>query len=277
MKIGCHVSISGGVFNAPANAKKLGCEVFQIFTRSPQGGPAPKLTAEVIAQFKDEMKKNGYAEAMVHTPYFINFGSSVPRIFHGSVSIVRGELDRASLLGIPYVVTHLGSNKDLGDAKCFPQMCGGLVELLKDYDGSAMLLLENAAGSGEVIGDRFEELAAILDHPKLIKYEIGVCFDTCHAFASGYDLRTDEDVKKTLSEFDRTVGLERLRAIHANDSKFDLGERRDRHEHIGRGKIGLEGFRAIMRHPKLAKLNMYLETEHDLVKKDIKTLKSMRD
>lgn len=277
MKFGCHVSAAGGIFNAPSNAAKLGCEVFQVFSRSPQGGKAPELTPDVVSQFKDRVKKYGFPECMIHTPYFINFGSGSPRIYHGSAAIVRQELERAGLLGIPYVVTHLGSYRDLGEEKGFLRVVAGLEKVLKDYSGKVQLLLENSAGSGEVIGDRFEELAAVIDHQKLKPFPIGVCFDTAHAFASGYDVRTAGAVQETFMEFERVIGLERLKTIHANDSKFDFNSRRDRHEHIGCGKIGTEGFRAIIHHPKLKHLNMYLETEHDLVEQDLKMLKSLRD
>lgn len=277
MKIGCHVSIAGGVFNAPANAEKLGCEVFQIFSRSPQGGPAPVLTPEIAEQFKAARSSYGFPQVLIHTPYFINFGSANPRIGFGSISIVRQELERASLLGVEYVVTHLGSYKDLGEEKGRAQVCAGLAKVLEGYKGTAQLLLENAAGSGEVIGGTFEGLAKILNDAKLIKYDIGVCFDTAHAFASGYDLRTKEAVKKTFAALDHIIGGSRLKAIHANDSKIDLGGKRDRHDHIGSGKIGADGFKAILHHPRLKKLNLYLETEHDLVAEDIKLLKKLRD
>jgi len=276
MKIGCHISIAGGIFNAPANAQALGCEVFQVFSRSPRGGPAAKLTKEVLSQYFAEMKKYGFAEMVIHTPYYINFGSKNKAIAMASARIVREELERATMLKSPYIMTHMGSYKDLGREKGFDRLIEGIEKILKGYKGSAMLLLEIAAGAGEQMGGRFDEMGKILRHPKLKKYKIGVCFDTCHAFASGYDLRTSATVNSTLKELDKQIGLENLKVIHANDSKFALGEHRDRHEHIGMGKIGLEGFKAIVKHPKLKKLNLYLETEHDKVKDDIKILKKLR-
>ncbi|MCL5436014.1 MAG: deoxyribonuclease IV [Patescibacteria group bacterium] len=276
MKIGCHVSIAKGVENAPERAAVLGCEVFQIFTRSPQGGRAPELNEQNITAFKSGMKKYHQAECLVHTPYFINYGSGNGRIFYGSVSVVRQELERASALGAAFVVTHLGSFKYLGQKKGFAQLILGLEKTLKDYQGSAQLLLENSAGAGDIIGDSFEEIAAVVNHPLLKKFKLGVCFDTCHAFASGYDLRTPTAVKKTLAEFDETVGLDKLRSLHLNDSKFPLSGRRDRHEHIGSGHIGKNGFADIINHPKLKNVNGYLETEHDRVEEDIAFLKELR-
>ncbi len=276
MKFGCHVSIAGGVDKAPANAGALGCEVFQIFTRSPRGGPAPVLSREKILNFRSELKKYDQAESTVHTPYYINFGSKNPSIARASSRIVREELERASALGCSYVMTHLGSYKDLGKQKGFAQLTTGLADVLRDYRGDAILLLENSAGAGEQMGGTFEELAEILADKKLKRFPIGVCLDTCHTFASGYDLRSDSAVRRTIAEFDRTIGLDRLKVIHANDSKLGLGDHRDRHEHIGRGKIGSAGFRALVRHPKLQKVNMYLETEHDAVREDLMILKKMR-
>ncbi|MBI4054474.1 MAG: deoxyribonuclease IV [Candidatus Doudnabacteria bacterium] len=276
MKIGCHVSIAGGVQNAPANAAKLGGEVFQMFTRSPRGGPALKLSDEVVDQFFLEVKKYKFSEYVVHTPYYINFGSKNNRIFYGSVSVVREELERASLLGAAYVMTHLGSYKDLGREKGFAQLIKGLNKVLDGYKGSARLLVEISAGAGELMGGTFEEIKKIIVHPKFKSRRIGVCFDTAHAFASGYDLREAPAVKKTFAAFDKIVGLKNLKVIHANDSKIDLGGKRDRHDHIGAGKIGRAGFGAILHHAQLAGVNMYLETEHDLVEQDIKILKNLR-
>ena len=276
MKIGCHVSIAGGVDNAPARAASLGCEVFQIFSRSPRGGAAPKLDKETLQKFRMEMKNFKFTDCVIHTPYFVNFGSAKKNIFNGTSAIGREELERATLLGAQYVMTHLGSYKDLGREKGFSQFIAGLEKVMKDYQCSAELLLEISAGAGEQIGGTFDDLGKAIKHPKLKKYNIGVCFDTCHAFAAGYDLRTPEAVKSTLSEFDKKIGLGKLKVIHINDSKFGLGENRDRHEHIGKGKIGKAGLSAFINHPKIRKMNGYLETEHDAVKKDIEILKALR-
>src|SRR5258708_4684219 len=274
MKIGCHVSAAGGVWNAPKNAHDLSCEVFQIFSRPPQGGPAPKLDKEVVEKFNQEMKKYGYDMFVVHCPYFVNFGSAEPRIFHGSTSVVRTELDRANLLGAAYVMTHLGSAKALGEKKAFAQTKKGLVKVLTGYKGKTKFLLEIAAGSGEVIGDTFEEIAELMK--PLLKFQAfgGVCFDTQHAFSSGYDLRTTETVAETFKKFDKAIGLKYLKMSHINDSKVNLGERRDRHEHIGEGQIGEQGFGALLHYldasPILNKKGvgefpLILETEHDKV------------
>ncbi len=278
MLIGHHVSAAGGVQNAPQNAYDLKCEVFQFFTRSPQGGPAPKLTPDVVAAFKAGNEKFGIPRTYVHTPYFINFASANPRLRKGSIEIVRGELGRSSLLGVTAVMTHLGSAKDMPEAKATKMVADAIKKILKAYTGSTLFLLENSAGSGAVVGDTLEELATFIKAiPATQRKKLGVCLDTCHAFASGYDLRTKPAVDSFLKKFDKLIGLQYLKLIHANDSMTALGEHKDRHEHIGAGKIGLAGFKALCGHPKLKNIDMILETHHDGKHiKDIALLKKLR-
>ncbi len=277
MNFGAHVSIAGGLPNAPVNAANIGCEVFQMFTRSPQGGPVKPIDQTVSDQFKALCAEHGLKEWYVHAPYIINFASGTARTYHGSISIVRGELERSTQLGAKYVMFHTGSYKDLGHAAGFKQVVTGLAEVMKGYTGSTQLLIENAAGAGEVIGDTFEEIAEILDAPELKSYDIGVCLDTEHAFASGYDLRTATDVKKTFDAFDTTIGLKRLKMFHCNDSKIELGGKKDRHEHIGEGFIGEDGFRAILADKRLKNFSFIAETEHDKIVEDLQLLKKLRD
>lgn len=289
MLFGAHVSAAGGVFNAPLNAAEIGCEVFQFFTRSPQGGPVPPLTPEIVALFKKNCKSAGQKEWYVHAPFFINFASVNPRVYHASISVIRQELERSNLLGAKYLMAHLGSYNGLGKEKGFKQLIEGLDKMLHDYgrdvaryvsttnDEPTQFLVEISAGAGEIIGDEFGEIAEIVNHPKLKKYNIGVCFDTQHAFGSGYDLRTPIAVAETLRQFDQTIGLAKLKLSHCNDSKPALGSHKDRHEHIGQGQIGLAGFEAILNNKDFKKINFICETEHDLIKEDIKTLKNIRD
>lgn len=271
-RIGCHVSITGGIFNAPQRAAKLGCEVFQMFSRSPQGGPAPEITSEVTERFQAAMKEYGQAACYIHTPYYINFASDNNKIRHGSVKIVRDELERGSLLGARYVMTHLGSAKGMLQEEAMVRVAKGVARILEGYKGSTELLLEISAGSGEIIGDTFEELAEILEKSGM-KDKIGICIDSCHMFASGYDIKTEAGFKKTMGIIARTVGKSAIKLIHANDSKVDLGARRDRHDHIGAGKIGRGGFERLM---DAFDLDFILETEHDKVKEDITALKNIR-
>jgi len=276
MLFGAHVSIAGGLQNAPKNAADIGCEVFQMFTRSPQGGFVFPLDKKVIKEFLASVKKYGLKEWYVHTPYFINFASANPRIKHASIGVVREELERASKLKAKYLMTHLGSYKDLGKGVGYQQVVEALAEMLQGYKGSTQFLIEISAGSGEIIGDTFEEIAEIILHPKLKKYKIGVCFDTQHAFASGYDLRDEKAAEKTFALFDKTIGLKNLKMSHCNDSLTELGSHKDRHAHLGQGLIGKKGFEAILKNKNFSKINFVVETESDLVAQDIKLLKKIR-
>lgn len=272
-RIGCHVSIAGGIFNAPGRAADLGCEVFQIFSRSPQGGPAPVITPEIAKQFKDEMKKHKQADCYIHTPYYINFCSDKNTIRHGSARIVREELERGSLIGAKYVMMHIGSGKGMEKSEAMERAAKGVARVMDGYKGSTELLLEISAGVGEIIGDTFEELAEIIKRSGT-KGKVGICLDTCHMFASGYDIRTKGAVAETMKKIQKTVGKSAIKLIHANDSKIDLAGRRDRHAHIGEGKIGDQGFNELL---SVFNLDFILETEHDKVEEDIKKLKNIRN
>src|SRR3989338_820467 len=181
-KIGCHVSIAGGIVNAPQRAAGLGCEVFQMFTRSPQGGAAPKITPEIAEQFKEEMKKWGQENCYIHAPYYINFASSKKSIRSASAKIVREELERGSLIGAKYVMFHPGSAKDMERKEALKITAEGVAKVMNGYDGSTELLLEISAGAGNVMGDTFEELKYIMDNclpARAGGYDnIGICIDS---------------------------------------------------------------------------------------------------
>lgn len=275
--IGCHVSIAGGLWNAPVNAAKLGCESFQIFTRSPHGGPVQPITKETEEKFQDAMQEFKQVEFVVHAPYIINFGSPNPRTYHGSISIIRSDLERASQLGAKYLMFHPGSinNNEEGGLK---QVKEGFKKVLDGYKGSTKLLIENTAGAGKVVGDTFEELAELME--PIIKHPGfgGICYDTQHGFGSGYDLRTAKAVAETFKQFDKYIGLKWLVMFQMNDSKPELGSHKDRHEHIGDGHIGKKGFEEFFKFLAQKKLAvpLILETEHDKVEADIKLLKALR-
>lgn len=274
-KIGAHISSAGNLAETPKRAAEAGCECFQMFSRSPQGGPAARITPAIAGQFRANLKKYRQAASYIHTPYFINLASASNRIRFGSIKVIREELERGGLLGIDAVMTHLGSARDLGQAKGMKQTADGLKRILDGYAGKTRFLIEMSAGAGLIIGDTFEEIAELIERSGYD--EIGVCFDTAHAFASGYDLRTSEAVKRVFSQFDEILGLGRLRLIHANDSKAEFNSHIDRHEHIGYGKIGQAGFRALLHEPRLRHLNLILETPADGKRvDDIKTLKKLR-
>ena len=264
---------------APGNAAKFGAEVFQIFSRSPHGGKVLPITPEVSLEFSKEMTKHKLDTFYIHAPYFINLASVKNNIYYGSISVIREGLERGSLLGCQALMTHIGSFGELSEKEGIERVVTAVAKILNGYSGSTRFLLEMSAGAGRIVGDSFEEIAAIIFDKRIAKLNLGVCFDTCHAFTAGYDIRTAEGVAKTLSQFDKTIGLERLALVHANDSKFELGKHLDRHEHIGKGFIGLEGFRALVNHKHLSKLDWILETPKDNPKDDpenMALLKSLR-
>ena len=272
MLIGTHVSIAGGIEKAPARAAAEGATCFQIFTRSPQGGSALPLTPELIKKFKAACQEFGFTEWYVHTPYFINLASGQLRNRAFTVQVVRGELERASALGAKYVMTHLGSARETGKARGLKLVAQGLRQVLRGYRGSAGLLLEISAGAGETVGSRFADLGWLL---KQVPAVTGICFDTEHAFAAGYELRTLAGIRQTFKEFDASIGLRYLKMSHVNDSKVALGAQVDRHEHIGQGHIGQAGFRLLLQKSPLQDIPLILETEPDDREQDVALLKKL--
>lgn len=276
MLFGAHVSIAGGMEKAPERAAALGCEVFQIFSRSPQGGKPQEITPASAARLRENMIAYGQKEFYIHTPYIINLASAEKRIAEGSVRIIKEELVRGSALGAKFVMTHLGSAKDhAGDGDAAKKMVAENLKRILDGDYQTELLIEIAAGAGNIVGSTFEELAYFLDYLK--GYKAAICLDTAHMFAAGYDIRTQTAVKKTFDLFDAVVGFQHLRMFHLNDSKVDIGGKKDRHEHIGYGKIGLAGFEALVKEKRLWQYNFALETEHDKVADDIAIMKGLRE
>jgi len=295
MNFGTHISIAGGIDKAPERAHEIGCECFQIFSRSPHGGKSLELTEDKINNFKKNCAKYNLKNYYIHTPYYINLASENDRIYHGSISAIKKELETADLLGAKGVVTHLGSAKDLGEKEAKKKLIKGLKEIFllnkieKTFE--AKLLLEITAGAGNIMGDNFEEIAYFINQAEKVfrpfdklkinsaqddKHEFGVCFDTAHAFASGYDLRDKKSVKKTFDDFDKIIGLEKLELIHCNDSKSDFNSHIDRHENIGYGKIGTEGFKAILKDKRLKDLDFVLETPNGKAEEDLDILKKIR-
>lgn len=275
-KIGTHVSIAGGIYNAPSRAHEEGGETFQCFIRSPHGGKTKPLTQEVIDLFRAEMKKYKLNDFYIHSPYFINLASLKPAIKYGSISVLREQLEQGSLLGATYVMTHLGSHNDQTLEEALDKVCEGIYKILEGYSGTTKLLIEISAGSGNVLGDTFKEIGAIVQKVKGIEGFGGVCFDTCHAFAAGYDYRSKEGLESMLNEFEEEIGLEHLKLTHVNDSKADLGGKLDRHEHIGKGYATEKGIANILTSKPFSKIDWILETKPDGRLEDVKKLKEIR-
>ena len=260
-RFGAHMPTAGGLHNAFAAGVKAGCDVVQIFTKSPQQWKAKELTDEQVELFLQAQEETGIPCVATHDTYLINPCAEDPVILERSREALADEMARSGRLGIPYVVMHVGTQGEAleDDASC------RLVDTVRRAldsrpDGGPMLLLETMAGQGKCLGHRFEQLARALEALDA-EDRVGVCLDTCHVFAAGYDIRDPESYAATLDQFDRTVGLNRLKLIHANDSKRELGSRVDRHEHVGRGCLGLEPFRRLLHDRRFAGRPLLIETE----------------
>lgn len=275
------MSAAGGLWKAGPAGKLLGCEVIQIFSRSPQMFAAKAISEEDAKLFRESMKENGIKDVYIHAPYIVNLASAKNTTRFGSVKILREELERGTQLGAKAIMFHPGSAKEVGKEAGVEAVIKGLDRIMDGYEGSCQLLIEISAGAGAVMGDEFEEIAAFIEGAKRGK-EIGVCFDTQHAFASGYDLRTKEAVDQTFKDFDRIIGLKKLVASHCNDSKIEFDGHKDRHQHLGYGFIGKDAFKYIVEHPKLQHIDLILETPFDgeeeagSREEDMKLLKSLR-
>jgi deoxyribonuclease-4 len=274
VRVGFHVSIVGGISNSVDNAKKIGCTAFQIFSRNPRGWTAKQLAPDDVRLFKSKLSASGIEKSsvIVHMPYLPNLSGPESEFYKKSVETLMGEMQRCTVLGIPYLVLHLGSHMGKGQASGINQLIKAIESARSRSGGGPVVLLENNAGQKNSIGGNFEELRMILDRldgPK----EFGVCLDTCHLFASGYDLRTKADVDKTLEKFDNIVGLRELKFIHLNDSKGPLGSNLDRHEHIGLGSIGTEGLAAFLNHRAVRGLPVIMETPVDERRSEEQNLK----
>lgn len=260
--LGAHVDARHGLWNAFSNAAALGAHAIQVHATPPGFWGSPKPTDEDVEKFREAAAAAGNPPFYFHAVYLINLASDDPKVHPRSESTLAGHLLAADKLGIDGVIFHVGSHKGAGFEACLPMITGKIIRAMERADPQkARLLIENNAGQGGCVGARFEEIRAMLDaagDPR-----VGSCFDTCHAFASGYDLRTAAEAKRTIDEWDRVVGLERLDAIHTNDSQTGLGSMRDRHANIGFGEIGEEGFRALLHDHRLATKPFILEVPGD--------------
>ena len=288
---GSHLSIAGGVYKAVEEAATLGMDTVQIFTASPSqwvvkadaasGRWSSKpLAASDVTQFHDSLKRLKIAQPIAHTSYLINLASPGDELRRKSIEALLVELTRATQLGIRWVVLHPGAAMGAGDDEGLRAVIQSLDEVHEraPADGAGVLL-ENTAGQGSCLGWRFEHLGAII-RGVAASDRLGVCFDTCHALAAGYPLADRTDYRDTWKQFDEHVGIERLHAFHLNDSKRELGSRVDRHEHIGRGHVGLEAFGHILKDRRFRKLPMYLETpkgKHEGEEWDTINLRALRD
>ncbi len=259
MILGAHEGIAGGVSRAFGRAEEDTARAIQIFVRNPRGWASKPIEDEEVARFRAEALRTGMPSA-AHSIYLANHAAADRELREKSWAALADELGRCEQLGVSFLVFHPGSNADVDGA--VKLVAEGMERALDAVKGKARLLVEITAGQGKSLGWRFEQVAAIREAvPGAARRRVGVCFDTCHAFAAGYDLSTPEGYDRTFGEFDAVIGLEHLRAFHLNDCKKPLGCRVDRHEHIGAGTLGLEPFRLLVNDPRFAAMPGFLETE----------------
>ncbi len=259
--LGSHMSIAGGYYKAVEAAKNAGCDCVQLFTKNNNQWRAVPITESQADQFRQSLEETGITHPLSHSSYLINLASPDEELRQKSVQAMIVELERATQLGIPWVVVHPGSFTTSSEAEGIRAIGRSLDDILESRpEDSAGVLLENTAGQGSNLGWQFSQLREMLAATRYAS-RIGVCIDTCHAFAAGYPLSSPSEWKATMAELDSTVGLERVKAFHLNDSQQPFGSRKDRHEHIGRGKMGLEPFRNLLNDKRFRKIPMYLETE----------------
>ena len=257
--LGAHESVAGGLHLAFDRIHQAGGDALQIFTRNQrQWSPAP-VTDEEQKLFAESWHQCPDMPVASHSSYLVNLASGKPELVQKSITAFADELERCSLLDIPLVVMHPGSHGGDGVEKGLERFTENLDLALERADNAVTVLLETTAGQGTGLGSRFEELASIIQNSRFPD-KLGVCVDTCHIFAAGYDIRSPESYQATMDEFDQLVGIERIKFFHLNDSKKGLASRVDRHEHIGKGEIGIEGFRNLLNDPRFSKHPMTLET-----------------
>ncbi len=260
-RVGAHVSTAGGVENAPLQATSIGAKAFALFTKNQRQWKAPKLTPASIDSFRRNCDDGGFRSEHIlpHDSYLINLGSPDPEKLQRAREAFIEEMQRAEELGLLLLNFHPGSHlKEISEERCL-QLIAESINMALDATKSVTAVIENTAGQGTNLGNRFEQLAFLVDRIE-DKTRVGVCLDTCHLFASGYDLQSTAAIEATFMEFDRIIGLRYLRGMHLNDAMQPLGSRIDRHAGIGKGTIGMDAFTWIMNHPACEEIPLILET-----------------
>ncbi len=277
MLFGAHESISGGVFTAIERGQLATCDTIQMFNKGNNQWKAKKLEQEEIDKFFKAIDDTGVTVSTSHTSYLINIASPDKKLAAVSLKSLTEEMERCNVLKIPSLVMHPGSHVGTGEAEGIKRISDNLNKLFDELENNSVcLLLETTAGQGSHLGYTFEQIAQMIDDVE-DKAHIGVCMDTCHIFAAGYAISDPKDYKATMKKFDDVIGLNKLKIIHMNDSMKEFGSKKDRHEHIGKGHIGIEGFRNIVNDKRFSRVPMILEThkEEDLLD-DIENLKVLR-
>jgi len=275
--IGAHVSIAGGLENTIPRGEQIGCTAIQIFTKNQVQWNSKPLSDQDIEQYRHALTNSSIQSIVAHDSYLINLGSPEQNLLKKSRQAFLEEMDRAEKLGISSLIFHPGAHKSAGEDVGLKLIADSINYVCKQRPKYRLqLLLETTSGQGTNLGYTFEQLKWIIDRVDQ-QHRVGVCLDTCHVFAAGYDIREKSSYERTFKKFDQVIGLQKLQAIHLNDSKKELGSRVDRHEHIGQGQIGLEGFRLLMNDSRLINIPKVLETPGDMnkFKKNLDLLKSL--
>lgn len=278
MPLGAHMSIAGGVDKAVLRGQQTGCETIQVFTKNNLHWAAPPLKDETIANWYRNLAQTEIGPVVAHDSYLINLASPDDTLWQKSLDAFAVELARCETLNIPYLVMHPGAHTGSGEEAGLRRIATALDRAFERVpDAQVMVLLETTAGQGTGLGYRFEHLARIIELAAADE-RLGACFDTCHALAAGYEIRTVEGYAETFHRFEQIIGLERLKVFHVNDSKRDLGSRVDRHEHIGQGAIGLEGFRLLVNDTRFRHLPLLLETPKSAdMHEDLENMATLRN
>jgi len=277
--MGFHVSITGSISNSIKNAESIGCTAFQIFTRNPRGWRAKSLEMNDVKEFKSKINDSyiDKNDVVVHIPYLPNFAAPDGESYNKSKDILAEEIIRCFELDIPFLILHLGSHLGFGEKNGINQIVNACNFALDNFHSSYRrhlrlnILIENSSGQKNSIGSKFDEIRDILD--VLNDRKFGVCFDTCHAFASGYDLRTAEKVIETMNNFNDIINIKNLKVLHLNDSKGKINEKKDRHQHIGLGSIGKEGLMEVLKNKHFQNIPIIMETPNDGIKGDKENMK----
>ncbi len=260
LRLGCHLTIAQGLPKAVRLAEAVGANTFQFFTRNPRGSQVREMGEEEIARWKELRREKDLYPVVGHLPYTVNLAASRPETWDFGRRVLREDLERARRYGAEYFCVHPGSHGGAGEEEAIRRIARAIAWALEGLEGETVLLLETMAGQGSEVGYRPEHLGRIMEELGWPE-RVGVCLDSCHLFAAGYDLETGEGIEAMLEEMDRSFGLERIKAMHLNDSRYPRGSRRDRHEFLGKGHLGPRGMRAILTHPFLSQLPLIIETQ----------------
>ena len=275
VRLGFHISIARGFSKVVEKAKKTDCETIQLFSRNPRGWKYNELNPDEVEQFKAKLASSNIFPCFLHLPYLPNLAAAKEELYTKSINSLCEDLRRAEILSIPFLIVHVGSRVTLSEEEAIEKVIEGINQSLQRVPNQVMILIENTAGQGTELGSKFPQLHKILSSVDN-KDRIGICLDTAHAFEAGYDLSTRKGLDDTLNKFERLIGLKNLHLLHLNDSKTPLASHSDRHWHIGKGYIGLEGFRNIVNHPLLHHLPGIMETPRKNLKDDLRNMKVMR-